>query len=271
MSVVDHRFVPRLGGEADSSLPRMLRSQHGAASTTAPPSRVMFHLGQVFRGFAIGAIVVAPTVVWLSGALDARPGTSGIRPPAVVVSQVSSRPVSPSTTDQMSLSAATPAVPAIVTMAAPTEPPVPPAPTSPPVVPVQPASIAAAPVVLASPPDLQSVKPSPATPTNVAPAATVIEAPPAVSAENVVADLLEEARALVLAGRVVDARELLTQPEMRASAEAMYVLAETYDPNVLAALSITQVRAEPMRARALYEQALGEGLTAARQRLRALD
>ena len=102
-------------------------------------------------------------------------------------------------------------------------------------------------------------------------AASISDKPAQPSAESVVADLLEEARALVVAGRVADARELLTQPDLETSAEAKYVLAETYDPNVLAALGITRIRAEPQRARALYEKALAEGLAAARHRIRALE
>jgi hypothetical protein len=52
--------------------------------------------------------------------------------------------------------------------------------------------------------------------------------------------------------------------------EAAYVLAETYDPNVLAALGITDIKAEVELARLFYERALGGGVIPARQRLEAL-
>jgi hypothetical protein len=97
------------------------------------------------------------------------------------------------------------------------------------------------------------------------------QAAPAPPAKPATADRLRTARVLVSAGEIVRARELLAEPALAIDPEAIYLLAETFDPNVLAALGLVNVKAEPERARRLYRQALSDGVTAARQRLDALQ
>ena len=81
---------------------------------------------------------------------------------------------------------------------------------------------------------------------------------------------LEAARGLVHDGDVLGARAVLAEAALASVPEAAYVLAETYDPNVLAMLGITDVRAEVELARLFYERALAGGVAPARQRLEAL-
>lgn len=79
------------------------------------------------------------------------------------------------------------------------------------------------------------------------------------------------AKELLTRGQVKEARAILVEPDIAASPEGAYVLAETYDPNVLAALDIKGVSAEVDHARRLYTAALIGGIEAARQRLAALQ
>lgn len=86
-----------------------------------------------------------------------------------------------------------------------------------------------------------------------------------------VADRLIDAHGLIRDGNIERARELLTDAMVSSNPEAAYLLAETFDPNLLAALGITSVRADAAQARDLYTTALAGGVTAARQRLDSLN
>lgn len=89
----------------------------------------------------------------------------------------------------------------------------------------------------------------------------------AVNEKSAIAAKIEAVRELINDGDVVRARELLVDGDLASEAEAVYLLAETYDPNVLAALGLVNVRAEVERARRLYEQALTGGYAGAKLRL----
>lgn len=82
---------------------------------------------------------------------------------------------------------------------------------------------------------------------------------------------VELARAMIRSGDIIAARRVLGQPELRQSGQALFMLAETYDPNVLAALGTTNVEAETVMARQYYQAALAEGVIAASPRLAALE
>lgn len=84
-------------------------------------------------------------------------------------------------------------------------------------------------------------------------------------------DLVEVARRLIRSGDILAARQMLEQPELSQSGQALFMLAETYDPNVLAALGAVSVRAETPMARQYYEAALSQGVVAAAPRLEALE
>jgi hypothetical protein len=81
------------------------------------------------------------------------------------------------------------------------------------------------------------------------------------------ADLMVEAKRRIDGGDVVGAREVLKAPETDASGPMMFMLAETFDPNMLASWQTKGVTANPERARALYEKARDLGDGRARQRL----
>jgi hypothetical protein len=82
-------------------------------------------------------------------------------------------------------------------------------------------------------------------------------------------ELLKEAKLRLDGGDVKGAREILDAPETASSGAMMFMLAETYDPSMLA---IWQTRglitADPQKARYLYQKALALGDNRAEQRLR---
>ena len=81
--------------------------------------------------------------------------------------------------------------------------------------------------------------------------------------------LLKQAKLRIESGDIEGAREILDAPETASSGAMMFMLAETYDPSMLA---IWQTRgliaADPQKARHLYQKALALGDNRADQRLR---
>jgi hypothetical protein len=82
--------------------------------------------------------------------------------------------------------------------------------------------------------------------------------------------LLEDARRLIGEGDFRTARSVLEDQAISALPTARFLLAETYDPNFLAARGVRSVRAEVPRAIELYRQALIGGIDSASQRINAL-
>jgi hypothetical protein len=81
-------------------------------------------------------------------------------------------------------------------------------------------------------------------------------------------DLLEQAKRRIDKGDIPGAREILQTPETATSGPMTFMLAETYDPNMLAARGIRQPNiADNMRAKALYRKAHDLGEERAQQRL----
>ncbi len=81
--------------------------------------------------------------------------------------------------------------------------------------------------------------------------------------------LLVQARQRIDSGDVMAAREILAG-ESAPSAPLLFALAETYDPNMLAAWGSRGISADVQRARALYAKALEQGFGRALPRLDAL-
>ena len=79
--------------------------------------------------------------------------------------------------------------------------------------------------------------------------------------------LTTRASELLRLGDISGARLLLGRAAASGDARAIFALAETYDPNRLAALGVRGIRGEPERAKALYAEALAEGVAEARLRL----
>jgi hypothetical protein len=95
--------------------------------------------------------------------------------------------------------------------------------------------------------------------------------PVAVPGLTIADDAVEKARGLIRAGDIREARTLLSRPGLAQSGQALFMLAETYDPNVLAALGAMGVHADAALARRYYEAALDIGVAAAAPRLEALE
>ena len=87
------------------------------------------------------------------------------------------------------------------------------------------------------------------------------------AAASVAAKAIEEARALFQSGEVVKARERLRAATNSSGQgrhpDLLLELARTYDPNYLDRLAKKDVTAEPALAKALYEQAVSMGSSAA--------
>jgi hypothetical protein len=116
--------------------------------------------------------------------------------------------------------------------------------------------------------DAAAVRPAARVPAPV-PSPSISLAPPAATAGLPL--ILNAAREEIRVGRIASARRLLEPAELAESGEARFMLAETYDPNVLAALGATGVIAETSMARRHYEAASRLGIEAAARRLEALD
>jgi TPR repeat protein len=82
--------------------------------------------------------------------------------------------------------------------------------------------------------------------------------------------LYRRAEGLVADGDFAGARLLLERAVEAGHAGAMFMLASTYDPNVLGKVKALGIKGEPEKAKALYQQALAAGITDSNGRLSAL-
>jgi hypothetical protein len=82
--------------------------------------------------------------------------------------------------------------------------------------------------------------------------------------------LYRRAEGLVADGDFAGARLLLERAVEAGHAGAIFMLASTYDPNVLGKVSALGIKGEPEKARALYQQALAAGIDDSNGRLSAL-
>ena len=81
-------------------------------------------------------------------------------------------------------------------------------------------------------------------------------------------DLLAQAERRIRSGDITTARDILVANESVAPGLMLFALAETYDPNMLAAWSAPRgVSSDPLKAKALYTKALELGDNRARKRL----
>lgn len=84
------------------------------------------------------------------------------------------------------------------------------------------------------------------------------------------AQILEVAERFVAVGDILAARAMLSETAEAGDPNALFALAETYDPNLLASWNASNVEASPAYARVLYEAALRAGMRDAGIRLDAL-
>ena len=83
--------------------------------------------------------------------------------------------------------------------------------------------------------------------------------------------LYRRAEGLVADGDFAGARLLLERAVEAGHAGAIFMLASTYDPNVLGKVSALGIKGEPEKAKALYQQALAAGIDDSNGRLSALS
>jgi len=83
--------------------------------------------------------------------------------------------------------------------------------------------------------------------------------------------LIARASALIGQGDIGAARTVLERATETGSAQASFMLAETYDPGVLSAWGTKGTRGEVTKARELYARAYAGGIPEAKTRVEALD
>jgi len=83
--------------------------------------------------------------------------------------------------------------------------------------------------------------------------------------------LMNEGQRLIAAGNIPAAREVLSRAAASGTPDVTLALAETFDPNMLAAWGVRSVKADTDTARKLYRKALDGGIEKARMRLDALN
>jgi len=84
------------------------------------------------------------------------------------------------------------------------------------------------------------------------------------------AKLLARAESLIKQFDFAGARLLLAYALEKGSARAAFMMAETYDPQILRSLQIYGIRGDPQRAREYYQLAAEAGVEKARERVEAL-
>ena len=114
-----------------------------------------------------------------------------------------------------------------------------------------------------------SIEPQPAVEARPPPV-PVPAAPRLVDPKARLEELLAQAARRIESGDVIGAREVLAGAEDGAQGSVSFALAETYDPNMLAAWGSRGVAADVAKARALYRKAFNLGLARAQIRLDAL-
>ncbi len=203
-------------------------------------------MGAAALGLVAGLLIVVPTVLWLSGLIGsgsqkqkvaATPGIDYAKPSEVKTVKVQVRPVDRSNGETASQ---------FVTGSVEAKLPVIEAPRRPEPV----ATIATARV----PEPAAAVRAPEITPTQ-----------PSRSEE-----VLAQAARRIETGDIAGARELLAGAEVQALGQAAFALAETYDPNMLAAWGTRGAVADVAKARALYAKALNQGVGKAMMRLEGL-
>ena len=231
------------------------------------PSMLYRHMGSGVLGLALGLAIAVPGVLWYKGRFDpmALAGLSAadlglaIAAPSGGMAAKSPEPV---VDVRRTVVAPIDVVPTVAPSAAPVQTlasaPATSAPlqsSEPPVTTTPRQETVAAPVAVLQPAPMEVV-------TSVAP-----PPPPPVKPEVA---MLDDARRLIGEGDFAAARRVLENDILATTPAARFLLAETYDPNFLAARGIRSVRAEVPRAVELYREALSGGIDTARQRLTAL-
>lgn len=232
-----------------------------------PQGAMMRHLSGAALGLTVGLVLAVPAVLWTKGRIDpvgsvaqiaANFGLAAASPKAAVMTEVREPVVEVVRTvprlESMPVSVPAAAMPVPVEVARPAK---------------MPAAVVQEPA--AAPASVAALKPALAeTPSVIVSTPPVAPAPVVLSEAAKAEALLEDARRLVGDGDFRTARSVLEDQLVSSMPAARFLLAETYDPNYLAARGVRSVRAEVPRALELYRLALDGGIEAARQRINAL-
>jgi hypothetical protein len=222
-------------------------------------------------------MVVVPAVLWLSGflggpsrsATGSRQAVASQNAPETIRAPVDVKTVKVRPVDKTEI--ASQYVTATVEPRSPAVETAPPAAATPAPAAVQPP---APPVTVQIPPAVLTVPAPPAVIVSTPPppaAASVPAAKPEPPARSRVEELLAHAERLIEGGDVVGARGVLAGNEGAATGSAagslVFALAETYDPNMLAAWGTRGVSADVTKAKSLYGKARDLGVARAQMRL----
>jgi len=90
------------------------------------------------------------------------------------------------------------------------------------------------------------------------------------SQKSLVSEAMKQAKKAITSGNLVAARKILAQQASLGDGSAVFSLAETYDPNVLAAWGTHGQEADAEKAKMFYAMALTQGVEKAKQRIQAL-
>jgi len=201
-------------------------------------------MGAAALGLAAGLMIVVPTVLWLSGWIGSGkqkvatvPASSVVdftKPSEVKTVKVQVRPVDRSSGESASQFTAS-GVGSNVGADVPRKPD--------------------APAIIAS-----ARVPDP----------VVLPKAPEVSQPSRAEEVLAQAARRIESGDITGARDLLAGSEVQSVGQASFALAETYDPNMLAAWGTRGAVADVAKARALYAKALNLGVGKAMVRLEGL-
>ncbi len=201
-------------------------------------------------GFATGLAVIVPVVLVMTGRLgdvsfDALFGSSG---PGGQVSRSAAAPGKMPVQVQQRTVSTTLVTPTLTQPSAPVQ--------------------TAAAIPEPAPMTLEPAQITPAKTPAVAAAPAEVETPPPKPSWT---DAIGEGKERIQAGDILGGREVLLPAVAANEPEAIMALAETYDPNMLAAWGVRDVESDVEQARRLYERAVREGVEAARTRLQGLN
>src|SRR5262249_23505431 len=124
---------------------------------------------------------------------------------------------------------------------------------------------AAAPVAVDEP--AEPVAPARPRPLPEQPVVAVLPPPKVEPVRSRADELLAQAKRRIESGDIDGARNILQASETQTSGAMTFLLAETYDPNMLASWQTRGVAANPERARALYQRARDLGDSRAQKRI----
>jgi len=228
-------------------------------------------MGAALLGLAAGLIIVVPTVLWMSGWFEARKANPTALPrvaaaaiePKVAAAAIEPKAAAAAIEPKAAAAAIEPKVAEVRTMKVQVHP----------VEKEKPVEAAAQYMTgnVAPRTVVEAVPSVPAQPTPSALAARFAEPPPA-EAQAPPNDLIAQAMRRAESGDVAGARQMLMLESAESDRQGLvsFALAETYDPNMLAAWGSRGVAADVARARALYRKALSLGVASAHGRLEAL-